>query len=60
MDARIVTFLNVLRELKAVAMTPSVVTTSLWKRAYRSEISQGGGMICNRCGCRRIEVLELE
>ena len=29
MDARIVTVLNVLRELKAVAKTPTVVTTSL-------------------------------
>ena len=60
MDARIVIFLNVLRELKAVAMTPTVVTTSLCKEACRSEISQGVGMICNQCGCHMIEVLELE
>ena len=60
MDARIVTFLNVLRELRAVAMMPTVVTTSLCRGACRGGILQGVGMIFNQCDCSMIEGLELE
>ena len=45
MDTRTVTVLNVLRELKAVAMTPTVVTTSLCEGARRNEIPQGVGIV---------------
>ena len=60
MDARIVTVLSVLRELKAVAMTPTVVTTSLSEGPCRSKIPQGVGVIFNLCGCRMNGILALE
>ena len=60
MDARIVTVLNVLRELKAVGITPTVVTTFLCEGACRSKIPQGVGVIFNQCGCRLNGVLALE
>ena len=59
-DARIVTVLNMLRELKAVGMTPTVVATSLCKGACRSKIPQDVGVIFNQCGCRLNGVLALE
>ena len=60
MDARIVTVLNVLRELNAVAMTPTVVTTSLREGACQSKIPQDVDVIYNQCACRMNGVLALE
>ena len=60
MDARIVTVLNVLRELKAVVVTPTVVTTSRCERGCQSKIPQDVGVIFNQCGCRMNGVLALE
>ena len=60
MDARIVTVLNVLLELKTVAKTTTVVTTSLCEGACRSKISQDMDVIFSQSGCRINGVLALE
>ena len=60
MGVRMVTVLNVLRELKAVAMTPMVGTTSLCEGVCQSKIPQDVGVIFSQCGCRMNGVLALK
>ena len=60
MDARIITVLNVLRELKSVPMTPTLLDPSPCEGACRSKILQSVGVIFNQCSCRMNGVLALD